>query len=256
MLFRSQPLCAQVGLGLSPMRTELRIAPGATYTGTLRLANEGGLVRVRTSLLDFRVDEDQTPQFDDHFASEAAFSCRDWLTVNPMETELKSMSDMPVRYTLRVPATVAPASYYCAVGFTSMPAAEEINGFGIRSAVRVVGALYVIVGTPQSNGALRGISIEHVPGTKDLRAVAVLENSSRMFYRPKGSLEVLSPDGQAIEAYEITPVPVLPQRKQRLVFPLKKLADGQPGTIRVRVDVGVGEIQEGTATVQGAANGQ
>jgi len=92
--------------------------------------------------------------------------------------------------------------------------------------------------------------MEHVPGSADMRAVVVLENSGKMFYRPTGSLTVLDPGGQILETYDITPIPVLPERKQRLVFPLKKVADGQPCTLRVRVDVGTGEILEGSAVVQ------
>ena len=40
---------AQVGLGLAPMRAELKMAPGAVYSGALDLTNEATVkVRVRT----------------------------------------------------------------------------------------------------------------------------------------------------------------------------------------------------------------
>ena len=250
VLLALQPASAQVGLGLSPMRVEMRLAPGASYTGTLRLVNEGALTRVRASLLDFHLDTEQTPQFEEQLAEEAAYSCRGWLTVNPMETELKPNGESPVRYTLRVPADAQPRSYYCAAGFTSLPPASELSGFGIRSAVRIVGAFYVIVGNPVIQGGLSQITMEHVPGSKDLRAVVVMENAGKMFFRPIGSLEVLDSGGKVIESHEITPLPVLPERKQRFLFPLKGVAEGQSFTIRVRVDIGTGEIQEGTAAVQ------
>jgi hypothetical protein len=234
------------------MRQELRLAPGASYSGTLRLVNEGELVRVRTSILDFHLDAEQNPQFEPSFTEEAAYSCRSWLTVNPMEAELNVKGEIPVRYTLRVPADAQPRSYYCAAGFTSLPTASEAIGFGIRTAVRVVAAFYVIVGNPTVEGRLSAISMEHIPGSKDLRAVVVLENSGKMFYRPSGTLAVLDPGGAVIESYDITPLPVLPERKQRFLFPLKQVSDGQPLTLRVRLDLGTGEIQEGTAVVQGA----
>ena len=63
-------------------------------------------------------------------------------------------------------------------------------------------------------------------------------------------MEVLDPGGRTIESFEITPLPVLPERKQRLLFPLKVAAEGQACTIRVRVDLGTGEIQERTAVFQ------
>jgi hypothetical protein len=238
------------------MRVELRLAPGAVHSGTLRLVNEGPQVRVRSTLLDFHLDGEQTPQFGPMFAGEAAYSCRGWLTVNPMELELRGSSSIPVRYTLRVPADAQPRSYYCAAGFTSMPPASEAKGFGVRTAVRVVGAFYVVVGNPPIEGRLSEIAIERAPRSKDLRAVVVLENSGRMVYRPAGSVEILDPGGKAIESYDFTPLPILPERKQRLLFPLKQVAEGQPCTIRVRVDIGTGEIQEGTALIQGRISEQ
>jgi hypothetical protein len=247
------PLTAQVGLGLSPMRMELRLAAGGSYSGTLRLDNEGDLVRVRTSVLDFHIDAEQNPQFEPDLTEEAAYSCRSWLTVNPMEAELNAKGGIPVRYTLRVPANAQPRSYYCAAGFSSLPTASEVNGLGIRTAVRVVAAFYVIVGNPAVEGHLSEIAMEHVPGSKDLRAVVVLENSGKMFYRPTGTLAVLDPTGAVVESYDITPLPVLPERKQRFLFPLKQVSAGQPCTLRVRLDLGTGEIQEGTAVVQAAS---
>src|SRR5262249_49309478 len=149
--------------------------------------------------------------------------CRDWLSVNPMEAELSAKGETAVRYTLRVPANAQPRSYYCAAGFTTLPRLEQGSGMGIRSAVRVVAALYVIVGNPVVEGSLSEISLESVPGSADQRAVVVLENSGHMYYRPTGKLDVLDLEGNQIETFELTPLPVLPERKQRFLFPLKKL---------------------------------
>jgi len=251
VLLSLQPGAAQVGLGLSPMRVETRVTPGTSYTGTLRLVNEGAVVRTRTSLLDFHLDGEQTPQFQEQFPEEAAYSCRQWLTVNPMEIELSSQGEALVRYTIHVPADARPRSYYCATGFVSMPPVGATRGLGLQMAVRVVAAFYVIVGAPPIQGQLSEISVEHIPGSKNLRAVMVLENSGNMVFRPVGSLTIHDPAGNVLETYEITPVPILPERKQRLLFPLK-IAEGQPCTIRARVDLGVGEIQEGSVTVVAA----
>jgi hypothetical protein len=234
------------------MRAEVRITAGASYTGTLRLLNEGSAVHARAELLDFRLDAEQVPQFETQIPEESAYSCRRWLTVNPMETDLPEGGQKQVRYTIRVPASAEPRSYHCAVGFTSMPPAGESAPMGLRTAVRVVAALYVIVGEPPVEGRLSGISMEPVPGTKALRAVLTVENTGKMYFRPNGSVTVLDPRGNVLETHEITPVPVLPERKQRLLVPLG-IAEGQPGAIRVRVDLGTGEIQEGIVTIKSAS---
>jgi hypothetical protein len=252
LLLGCPSLSAQVGLGLSPMRMELRLSPGGSYSGTLRLDNQGDRLRVRTSVLDFHLDAEQNPQFEPGLTEEAAYSCRNWLTVNPMEAELDVKGGIAVRYTLRVPADAQPQSYNCAAGFTSLPTASEVTRFGIRTAVRVVTAFYVIIGNPAVEGRLSEIAMEHIPGSKDLRAVIVLENTGKMFYRPTGTLAVLDPAGAIIESYDLAPLPVLPERKQRFLFPLKKVSAGQPCALRVRLDLGTGEIQEGTAVIPAA----
>src|SRR5207245_1506044 len=80
------PLGAQVGLGLTPMRMEFPATGGRAYNGTLSLNNSSAhRVRVKTEILDFYVDENQTPQFQPDVPAEAVYSCRRWVSVNPME---------------------------------------------------------------------------------------------------------------------------------------------------------------------------
>jgi hypothetical protein len=243
------PLSAQVGLGLSPMRQELKMKPGGVQSGVLRLVNESQATRVRTDILDFYLDAEQTPQFLPSIPQQSGFSCRNWLQINPMEADLPHSSELAVRYTIRVPADAQPRSYNCATGFTSLPVGGNSQGIGMRSAVRILSAFYVIVGDPPVQGGLKNISIERAPGSQNLRAVVLLENSGLMYYRPTGMVTVSDLSGQVLESFEIPSVAILPQREQRLLFPLTKVTEKQPCKISVKVDVGSGEVQEGTATV-------
>ena len=104
ILVMSLPAAAQVDVGLSPMRLDIPVEPGRSYSGSVVLTNSGSVrTRVRAELLDFYVDESTTPQFVPRAPSEDAHSCRSWLTANPMEIELEPKSQTPVRYTVRVP---------------------------------------------------------------------------------------------------------------------------------------------------------
>src|ERR1035438_7157090 len=50
--------------GLTPMREELQLAPGAQHSGVLMVSNDApGKVRVVAELLDFYIDAETTPQF-------------------------------------------------------------------------------------------------------------------------------------------------------------------------------------------------
>lgn len=245
---------AQVGLGLSPMRLELRMAPGVQHSGTLNLTNNStSKARIRTELLDFFIDTEDVPQFERESKQEDAFSCRQWLSINPMETELASSTQLAVRYTIRVPQGVAEGSYHCAAGFTTLPAAEQINGTGMRMAVRAVAAFYVVIGNPPIEGGLKEFKLERVESKDDKaggwRAIVVMENAGLMFFRPTGKLEVVDESGKVIESEDFQSLPVLPKREQRFLFPLTvSIQDGRY-TLRARVEIGTGDVQEGRATV-------
>ena len=243
---------AQTGLGLAPMRVDLALAPGASHSGVMTVANNGGsLVRITGEALDFYLDETATPQFGREYRQEAEFSCRTWLSANPMELELNSSVQAAVRYTVRVPQTAGPRSYHCAIGFTTQPTAGEGKAIGLRTAVQIVGAIYVVVGKPALEGTVKDLQLEYVPDPKSpgWRAVVTIHNEGLMHFRPEGDLDVLDQSGAVVETVKFVPMPVLPKRDQRFVFPLK-LAGGEGRyRLRARVDLGGNEIQEAAANV-------
>ena len=256
ILSGAAPAQAQLGLGLVPMRVELKMRPGQQQSGALRLSNESGQkVRIRAEVLDFYIDDKATPQFERDLPQEAATSCKKWLSLNPMEMEIDKGGFLNVRYTLQLPADVAEGSYNCAAGFTTLATAEQAtSGMGMRMAVRIVCAFYITVGSPAVVGKLKALHLEPAPPGKDSKqegwqAVAVLENSGLLYFRPTGKLEVLDAGGKTMETAEFPSLPVLRGRDQRFIFPLKtKLAAGRY-RLRAQVDIGTGEIQEGSADV-------
>jgi hypothetical protein len=265
---------AQMGLGLVPMRSELKIAPGQQVSGALKLSSESGAkIRIRAEVDDFFVDATDTPQFERDIPQEAANSCKNWLSLNPMEIELEQGGSLLVRYTLRVPADAAEGSYNCAAGFTTLRPANETaaEGMGMHMAVRIVSAFYIKVGAPAVVGSLKEIKLEAIPpaaepaegaAAKDIKdtkeakdnrgswqAVVVLENAGRMYFRPAGKLEVLNAEGKTLETADFPSMAVLRERSQRVIFPLKTHLEPGHYTLRVSVDIGASEIQQGTADV-------
>jgi hypothetical protein len=256
MLVPVQRASAQVGLGLNPMRVELAAVAGRPYSGTLMLSNStSAKVRVKVELLDFYVDSTMTPQFVPGAPSESAYTCRDWLTVNPMEVELGPESQVPARYTVRVPADAAERSFHCAIGFLTVPVVtEEENNTGMVTAVRMVATLYPIVGKPEIKGEIKDIKLEQLPAGAETawRAVVVMENTGQVLFRPTGAVDVLDSDGKVIESTNLTSFPALPMRQQRYLVPIKtSLSPGQY-KLRARVEVGA-EVQEASAAVTAEA---
>jgi len=251
----TQPARAQLGLALAPMRVELRMAPGQQYSGLLKLSSQSEeRVRVRAEALDFNINAQATPQFEPELPQEAAYSCKKWLSINPMEIEIDKRATLVVRYTLQLPNDLAEGSYNCAAGFTTLPPAEQAQGMGMRVAVRVVASLYVVVGSPPILGRLKEIKLEPLASGKESdtsgwQAALVLENIGLMFYRPTGKLEVLDAQGNAVEKADLPSLPVLRQREQRFIFPLKTRLEEGHYKLRAQVDIGTGEIQQGSLDV-------
>jgi hypothetical protein len=236
------------------MREELNLAPGATHSGVLTLSNSADdKVRVVGEILDFYLDSTGTPQFGQDYKQEAEFSCRQWLVANPMEIELNGKAQLPVRYTLRVPATATARSYHCAIGYTTQPTADHAKAIGLRTAVQIVGAIYVVVGQPALEGTVKDLKLEYVPDAAHSlwRAVVTINNAGLSHFRPVGDLDVLNENGMVVETVHFVPLPVLPKRDQNFLFPLKLTAEGKY-TLRARVDLGSNEIQEATARVVAA----
>jgi hypothetical protein len=265
------PARAQMGLGLVPMRNELSVAPGQQLSGALKLSSESGAkVRIRAEVDDFFIDETDTPQFERDVPHEAAYSCKSWLSLNPMEIELEKGGSLLVRYTIRVPAETPEGSYNCAAGFTTLrPAGETAaEGMGMHMAVRIVSAFYVQVGKPAVVGSLKEIKLEPIPppaapaegaSAKDIKdpkdaksnwqAVVVIENSGKMYFRPAGKLEVSDAQGKTVETDDFPSMPILRERSQRVIFPLKTNLEPGHYTLKVSVDIGMSDIQQGTADV-------
>jgi hypothetical protein len=252
----STPARAQLGLGMAPMRVELRLSPGEEYSGSLKISSGSSApLRVRGEALDFTIDGTATPQFERNIPQEAGVSCKDWLQLNPTESEIDRSGALAVRYTLRVPAQTAAGSYACAAGFTTLPSiGNDGSSIGMRMAVRVVASIYVQVGSPIADGQLKGISVERLShqderNPESWQAVVVIENPSVMYFRPTGSLDVLDSNGTLVESIAFTPLPVLRQRDQRFLFPLKTPLSSGHYTLRTRVDLGTGDIQQAVAEV-------
>ncbi|MBI4889600.1 MAG: hypothetical protein HY821_03175 [Acidobacteria bacterium] len=242
---------AQVGLGMTPMRLELPLQPGQASSGALDLSTDSpNPVRVRAELLDFYVDDSTTPQFVRNRPEEAAHSCRTWLAANPMEAELPAASHQLVRYSLRVPPNTAPGSYYCAIGYTALPSAEQLKQTGIRTTVRVVAVFYALVGQPRVEGEITGLALEPVPGAPGRWfAVLSIRNRGEWHFRPQGQIRIQGENGNLLETLQVPSFPVLPRRDQRFVIALEKAQRGEIRSLKAGVDLGAHEAQEAVVDV-------
>jgi hypothetical protein len=240
---------AELGLALAPMRVEIKMSAGGQYTDSLRLSNDSDEPsRVRAEMLDWYLDDTMTPQFSEHYAQEKGYSCRDWLQINPREMDLVAKGAFRVRYTLRVPAETPAGEYHCGAGFVTMPPVNpEVPPMGMHIAVRAVAAIYVIVGNPTSEPAMKDLSLRN---TEDgWEAVALFENQGLRHYRIQGFVEVQDANGKLVARVDYPQVPVLAKRAQ--LFPIQLKTALKPGVyvLHSQADVGLPETLEASTRV-------
>jgi hypothetical protein len=234
---------AELGIAMSPMRIEVKVAPGDQYTDALRVTNDADdPIRARGELLDFSIDAQMTPQFEETIEQEAPYSCRNWLQLNPREFELKAAETIRARYTIRVPAGTREGEYHCSAGYTSLPTIDKSpTQMGVQIAVRAVAAFYVYVGEPKSAPKFNGITIR--PAAEgQLVAEALMENQGRKHFRVAGFMEIKDSYGQLVERLDYPTIPVLPGRVQPFPLQLKSILPAGNYTLRSQTDIGLPEV--------------
>jgi hypothetical protein len=244
----------QLGLGMSPMRTEVRFQGQNPHSGVLTLTNESGTkVRIKAEVVDFFLDNTGTPQFPREAPAEKPFSCRALLTANPMEMEMESGTNARIRYTLRPPPDPTPRSYHCGLAFTTLPTQQQKAAvpMGMSMAVRIVSAFYGVVGSPPISGSLKAVRLDKALGKEGPVQTALLtwENSGDMHFRPFGTVEVIAADGAVTDTVELPPTAILPRRTQVIPVVLPRILSPGKWSLRTKADLGSGEIMEATAQV-------
>lgn len=242
----------QVGLGLSPMRHELKINAGAQATGVLDLSNEGGRpLRVQAELLDFRLDGTTTPQFALALPDEERWSCRGWLSLNPMVAEIEEKAALQARFTVRVPREAAPGTYHCAIGYSSLPPAAGTKS-SIMTRVRVISAFYILVGEYHPEGGLEGLTLEHLADAGGGRWVAVVTvaNRGNYYFRAQGDVEVRDESGAVVEKAALNSTAILPRRSQRILVPLGKVKEASRLELKAMVEMPQIGMEEASARVE------
>lgn len=241
---------AQVSVEVSPLRVELKVAPGATYTQAVTLTNQGSApVRIRARIEDWYLAKDGTPQFAP-VTPGAPYSAAAWLRLAPPEQVVEPGKAGMVRFTTVVPADVPEAGYRSAILFEFTPPGGDLVGRG-RDVVfrsRVATLVYVTVGDPPAAVDLIDLQVRRGQD-RAADVVATLKNTSRANVRTKGTLVISTPTGQLVRKVEVPNVPVLPESERDVVVPTGGEDEPPlpPGDyhLELRLDVGLPAVLVG-----------
>jgi uncharacterized protein YcfL len=248
------PAAAQISVEVSPLRVELKAAPGGATTQAITITNDSKeAVRVRARLSDWDLSRDGAPQFEGAVEN-GPYSATSWVRLAPPELIVDPGKQGIVRFNVAVPADVEPAGYRSSVLFEFAPASGDPipRGNEVQVKSRIATLIYVNVGQPPAAIELTDLQVR--PSEGQTQIVATLKNTSRRTVRTKGSLFMYDGAGAAIREVLVPDVPVLPDSERDVAI---VAVDGSTPAlpagnyrVEVKIDAGMTELLVGETTLK------
>ena len=245
----------QVSVQVTPLRVEMKTAPGGATTQTVTLANQDRMpVRVHATITDWYLSKDGTPQFTPVDPA-SPYTASSWLRINPVEIVALPGVETTVRFTLNVPPTVPRGGYRSAIMFEFLPPGAEPAAIpkGVAFRSRIATIIYVTIGAPVPAVDLVDLQPRLQAG-QPATVVATLRNTGRVHVRTRGQLIVYGEDGRVVRKLALPDVPVLPGSDREVLIALSDEAQPAPLVpghyrLELRVDVGLPEVLVGETTI-------
>ncbi|HYK43246.1 MAG TPA: hypothetical protein VE007_12725 [Thermoanaerobaculia bacterium] len=235
------PSGPQMTLGISPLRVELKVTPGAETSQSVKISNSGQLAtQVRVSVTDWTLSESGDQSFVKPGGS--SWGCAKWVRVNPSEFALPPAGTSLVRYTMRVPEDAPQGGFHCAILFETLPPPREqlSAGTGVINLLRLVTTIYATIGNPPVLAKIERLELapSKSPAKNALEVVTGFSNGGTTQYRVSGELQVLDGDGKAVRKFEYKSFPVLPGVSRKAVFPIDPPLPPGQYLLRALIDTG------------------
>jgi P pilus assembly chaperone PapD len=248
------PAAAQTSVEVTPLRLELKAAPGGSTTQAITVNNTGkDAVRVRATISDWHLSRDGSPQFVE--ATDPKYSASSWMRVAPPEIVVDAGKEATVRFTLAVPANVPPAGYRTSVLFEFSPVNASLlpkpREVAFRS--RIATLIYANVGEPSAAVELTDLRTRALPN-QPTQIVAVLKNSAPRTVRTRGTLTLYDKTNAVIGQTIVPDVPVLPESEREVAIPAFAADKPKPPPgeyrVEIKIDVGLPALIVGETTLK------
>ena len=255
MALSAAPAQAQTSVEVSPLRIELKAAPGGTTTQAITVSNTGPQpVRVRATVSDWHLSRDGAPQFTE--APDPKYSASGWVRVAPPEIVVDAGKEATVRFTLTVPAETSAAGYRTGILFEFSPPTGPTTAARGRSVAfrsRIATLIYANVGEPPAAIELTDLQVRRTPD-QPVQVIAVLKNTSRRTVRTKGTLTLYDKSGAVVSQTVVPDVPVLPESEREIAIvainPDKPSPPPGEYRVEVKIDVGMPALIVGETTIK------
>jgi P pilus assembly chaperone PapD len=211
---------AQVDMVISPIRAEHQVAAGSSETNIIQVRNEGTKPeRVRVYLEDWTMNRQGDVTYSR--PGKNPNSCASWIQLNPTDFRLDP-GTREVRYTITVPPTARPGSYWSVIIFEGMPATEakpKGRKMGVHGRIGTI--IYITLGNPEIKPNFQDLKVK--AGKKEPVFTLTLRNEGTGYFRlHKSFISVKNSQGQEVARIEIPEIPVLPATTRDLEINLNK----------------------------------
>ncbi|PKL31905.1 hypothetical protein CVV43_00445 [Candidatus Saccharibacteria bacterium HGW-Saccharibacteria-1] len=224
---------AQKGLTVSPIRSELEIAPGVSMDGVLTVTNS----TKETMVVDLTAESFSVinQQYDYAFTSESEMT--KWVSFSDSKIELAAGESKKANYTIGVPLSAEPGGRYISLfASTNMHVDSDSS---IVSRQRVASLLYLTVtGKITRSGNLIYLTSPNIV-TEKVDWSMVLQNTGTTHFRSRYDVKILSIINNEVVATSQGDALILPGSLRLITDGLPSLK--LPGLYKVVYTIGLGD---------------
>ena len=246
LLLWNSTLSAQMGWQASPMVFNLNVDNGDTVTQFFTVYNRADKKQsFKVYGKDWAIDPDgrRIPEFEPGSVSRGSAG---WMTTTPKNFTLEPRSSQTVRFTIVVPDTNLPGSYWAAffvepVERPTLASKLESEGRSISIFVQVRVKILINVtlsGDLKRDGEIANLEVELDSSQISLTIKPTFLNTGNMLLKCKGTVEIRNEMGEPIESFPLPSFTSLPGYEQVAVT--THATDLEPGEYSAMVVIDFG----------------
>lgn len=207
-----QTALAQLSIGISPLIFEMTANPGDAIENFMKIYNPS---TESTIVIKMEVEDIAPTGEAGHVVVEPAetesYSISRWVTMEPVEIELRPNEEKFVKFTIRVPENAEPGGHYGTVlASTKSVSGPEGTGVGIVTRTGSL-VLLTVPGIMQEELLINDFSAPRYSECGPIPFEIRFENTGTIHLRPKGLITVTDWLGKKITDISLTEKNVLPK---------------------------------------------
>ncbi len=184
LILPGMALAARESLTISPLRTEVNLATGQSYNGSIKLKNDGDqALDVEIYSADFSVTNEA---YDQEFSQpDNPLAVNNWFDFEQTKYRLAPHSSQVVRYKISAPSNAEPGGHYATIFAQTKGQVQKPSD--VVEIKRVASLVYItIAGEISKGGNIESLNSKFWHSTSPINSQLRLKNSGNVHYRVDG----------------------------------------------------------------------